>query len=192
MHNVQAAGRADPVGRSRALLFAVAAAGLIADQVTKAVAVATLRPGHSVPFISGVWHWTIQRNPGAAFSIFTKAPVVFTVVAFIISIGIVIYANRVHGTLQAVAFGLVLGGALGNLSDRLVRSPGPFRGHVVDFIDWRVWPTFNVADVCVVSGAALLFIASMRSERAAKRSTPEPVEKEQPAERPDERMDDRG
>ncbi|MHB8511234.1 MAG: signal peptidase II [Actinomycetota bacterium] len=151
-------------------LFITAASALAIDQITKAVAVATLRPHESIPFIGRFWHWTLEHNPGAAFSLFTNVPVLFTILAIAISVAIVWYSFRVPSFLYAIALGLVLGGALGNLTDRIVRSPGVFRGSVIDFIDWRVWPTFNVADACVVCGAALLFIASFRADREAKKT----------------------
>lgn len=171
MHLVQTAGRATQIsGRALAALSITATVGLIADQVTKAIALATLPEGGTVPFIEGVWHWTLQRNPGAAFSLFTRVPWLFTIIAFAISAGIIWYARRVRDTGLALALGFVLGGALGNLADRVLRPPAPFRGHVIDFIDFRIWPTFNIADVCVVTGAALLFLHSVRAERAAERA----------------------
>ena len=115
--------------------------------------------------VDGVLHWTLQRNPGAAFGIFRRAPALFTVLAIVIAAAIIVAAPRVRDRLHALAFGLVLGGALGNLADRLFRSPGPFRGRVIDFIDFRVWPTFNLADAAVVIGALLLAFASFRSDR---------------------------
>ncbi|GAC1409800.1 MAG: signal peptidase II [Actinomycetota bacterium] len=163
--------RTNPLARrARTLLFVCAAAGLLADQVTKTIVVHTLREGESVPFIRNVWHWTYQRNPGAAFSLFTRVPALFTVIAFVISLAILWHARKVHDLLQGVALGLVLAGALGNLGDRIFRPPALFRGYVVDFIDWRVWPTFNIADACVVSGAILLFLVGVRNERAQKRA----------------------
>lgn len=171
MHLVQTAGRANQIsGRAVAALSLTAAAGLITDQVTKAVALATLPEGGTVPVIDGVLHWTLQRNPGAAFSLFTRVPALFTVLAFAISAGIIWYARRVRETGLGFALGFVLGGALGNLADRIFRPPSAFQGHVIDFIDFRVWPTFNIADVCVVTGAALLFLHSVRAERADKRA----------------------
>ena len=136
------------------------------DQITKAVALAALDDGESVRAIDGVLHWTLQRNPGAAFGIFQRAPVLFTVLAIVVAATIVAAVPRVHDRLNGVALGLVLGGALGNLGDRLFRPPGPFRGRVIDFIDFRVWPTFNVADAAVVVGAVLLALASFRGERS--------------------------
>lgn len=172
---MQAAGGALPVVRRRAgLLYAVAAVALAADQITKAVALASLDPGRSVRALDGVLYWTLQRNPGAAFGLFQRIPVLFTILAIGISIVIVAASRRVHGGLQATAMGLVLGGALGNLGDRLFRPPGPFRGHVVDFIDLRVWPTFNLADASIVIGAALLFLWSVREDRAARSASSAP------------------
>lgn len=166
MHHLQAAGGALPVNRPRAPhLFGVAAVVVAADQLTKAIALARLDPGRPVDAIDGVLSWTLQRNPGAAFGLFQRFPVLFTILAIAITIVIVRAARRVQSGLQATALGLVLGGALGNLGDRLFREPGPFRGHVIDFIDFHFWPTFNVADTAIVVGAALLFIWSVRSER---------------------------
>ena len=149
----------------RTLLAVTAGATVVADQVTKAVVLWTLDDGDSVRAIDGVMHWTLQRNPGAAFGLFRRVPVLFTILAFTISIVIVAAAPRVRDRLNAVALGLVLGGAVGNLTDRLFRPPGPFRGHVIDFIDFRVWPTFNLADAAVVVGAGLLALASFRADR---------------------------
>ncbi|MGH2786226.1 MAG: signal peptidase II [Actinomycetota bacterium] len=150
------------------VLTSTAAVALAADQATKAVALAALEDGRTTPVIDGVLHWTLQRNPGAAFGIFQRAPVLFTVLAIAIVVFIVAIAPRTRDILNAVALGLVLGGALGNLTDRLFRPPGPFRGRVIDFIDFRVWPTFNVADIAVVVGAGLLAIASFRADRLTR------------------------
>lgn len=150
------------------VLASTAAVAVAADQTTKAIALTTLEDGRTAPVIDGVLHWTLQRNPGAAFGLFQRAPVLFTVLAIAIVVFIVVIAPRTKDMLNAVALGLVLGGALGNLTDRLFRPPGPFRGRVIDFIDFRVWPTFNLADVAVVVGAGLLAIASFRADREAK------------------------
>lgn len=158
----------------RLLLAVTAGVALAADQVTKAVAVAALRGGESVRAIDGILFWTLERNPGAAFGLFRRVPVLFTVLAIAISAAILAMIPRLKGGLQAMALGLVLGGAVGNLADRLFRPPGPFRGRVVDFIDFRVWPTFNLADVAVVAGAGLLAIAGFRAEtpRSGARTRP--------------------
>jgi signal peptidase II len=155
--------------------LAVTAVVVVAlDQITKAIALAALDDGESVRAIDGIMHWTLQRNPGAAFGLFQRVPALFTVLAIVISAAIMFAAPRVHDRLNGLALGLVLGGALGNLGDRLFRPPGPFRGRVIDFIDFRVWPTFNVADAAVVVGAVLLAIASLRAgpSRPAGDATP--------------------
>jgi len=158
----------------RRLLAVTAVVAVALDQITKAIALAALDDGRSVHAIDGVLHWTLQRNPGAAFGIFRRAPVLFTVLAIVITAAIVVAAPRVRDRLNGAALGLVLGGALGNLGDRLFRPPGPFRGRVIDFIDFRVWPTFNLADAAVVVGAALLAVASLRAGPSRTAGTPAP------------------
>lgn len=160
--------------RSSAILLAVAAIAVALDQWTKALAVSKLADGETVSVIPGVLHWTLERNPGAAFGLFQRFPVVFTILAFGISVAILVSARRARPRAMSMGLGLVLGGALGNLIDRIARPPGPLRGHVIDFIDFRVWPTFNVADVAVVTGAALLALASIRAERTQGEAASEP------------------
>ena len=158
-----------PLGaRAYGPLLSIAAAVVALDQVTKAIVLATLEPGRTQPVIDGVLHWTLQRNPGAAFGLFQGIPWAFTVLATAIAVAIVAGAGRIPDRFHAAALGLVLGGAVGNLVDRVARPPGFPRGHVIDFIDLRVWPVFNVADSAVVVGAALLVIASWRAERAER------------------------
>lgn len=150
------------------LLLIVAGIVVALDQATKAIVVGTMREGQTIPIVDGAWHWTFQRNPGAAFGIFTSVPVLFTVLAALISIAILWYAPRVTERSGAIALGLVLGGAIGNLVDRVARPPGLFRGHVIDFIDLRVWPVFNIADAAIVVGAGLLIVISYRQDRRAR------------------------
>jgi signal peptidase II len=150
------------------LLFGVAAVVVALDQGTKAIVVSNLRDGDSRRAIGSVLSWTLQRNPGSAFGLFRHLPVLFTVLAAVIAIAIVASAPRVRDRLTAAGLGFVLGGALGNLVDRVARAPGGFRGKVVDFIDFHWWPVFNLADSAVVIGAVLLLIASYRSERRAR------------------------
>jgi signal peptidase II len=150
------------------MLFGVAAVVVGIDQLTKALVVSNLGEGESRHVIGGVLSWTLQRNPGSAFGLFRHFPVVFTVLAALIALAIVVRGPRARDRLTAVALGLVLGGAVGNLVDRIARPPGVFRGRVIDFIDFHWWPVFNLADSAVVIGAALLLIASYRSERREK------------------------
>jgi signal peptidase II len=117
-----------------------------------------------------------QRNPGAAFSLAGGATVLFTIVAAGVVVVIVRTARRLGRTAWAVTLGLLLGGALGNLADRVLRDPGPLRGHVVDFVDlqWHgrsVWPVFNVADMAIVTGGLLALLLSWRNVPLGERDT---------------------
>jgi len=161
----------ESTGRSRrvaVLLFITAAVIVAVDQVTKAIVVSHLREGESRRVVGSVLSWTYQRNPGSAFGLFRHVPVLFTVLAAVIAVVIIVRSPQVRDKLVAFALGLVLGGALGNLVDRIARPPGVFRGRVIDFVDLHWWPVFNVADSAVVIGAVLLLIASFRNERRTK------------------------
>ena len=104
----------------------------------------------------------MSRNPGAAFSFAEGATLLFTAVAVAVVVVILRTARRLRSASWAVALGLLLGGATGNLVDRLFRSPGFARGAVVDFLDFRVWPVFNLADSAIVCGGALAVLLSFR------------------------------
>lgn len=146
-------------GRSRRrqpLLLSVAAAVLTLDVVTKVLAVTLLTPGQPVSIIGDTVTWTLVRNSGAAFSMATGYTWVLTLVATGVVVGIIWMGRRLVSPWWAVGLGMILGGALGNLMDRCFRSPGPLRGHVVDFLSIGWWPVFNVADSAVVGGAILL------------------------------------
>ena len=147
-----------PVRSSRRLrlLFSVAGAVLLLDIVTKALAVKLLTPGQPVSIIGDTVTWTLVRNSGAAFSMATGYAWVLTLVAVGVVVGIIWMGRRLVSPWWAVGLGMILGGALGNLVDRFFRSPGPLRGHVVDFLSIGWWPVFNVADPAVVGGAILL------------------------------------
>jgi signal peptidase II len=148
--------------RRTASLVAVAAAVLAADAASKALVVATLRPDEKVRLLG---HWlqlTNTRNSGAAFSVGTQATVVFTVVAAIVVVVILRTAPRLRSRAWAVCLGLLLGGALGNLVDRIFRTPGPLRGHVVDWIQLPHWPVFNIADSAIVVGGCLAVLLATR------------------------------
>lgn len=115
-----------------------------------------------------------SRNPGAAFGIAGGATVLFSAVAVVVALVIVRAAPRLRSRGWAVALGLVLGGALGNLVDRVLRDPAPFRGAVVDFIDFRVWPSFNFADSGIVVGGVLAVLLSVRGIEPT--AGPDPVD----------------
>ena len=152
--------------RTRPLLF-LAAVVLLADLVTKLVVVATIEPGEDIRLLGGALYLTNLRNTGAAFSFAEGFTVLFTLIAVVVSVVIVRTARKLHSTGWAVALGLVLGGALGNLVDRIFRDPGFLRGGVVDFLsvfgpDGSVWPVFNVADSAIVCGGILGVVLAIR------------------------------
>jgi len=145
-----------PPRRCLRLLLAVAATVLVIDIVTKVLAVKFLTPGVPVSIIGDTVTWTLVRNSGAAFSMATGYTWVLTLVAVGVVVGIIWMGRRLVSPWWAVGLGMILGGAMGNLVDRFFRSPGPLRGHVVDFLSIGWWPVFNVADPAVVGGAILL------------------------------------
>ncbi len=147
--------------RQLRLLLSVAAVVLVLDVITKVLAVELLTPGQPVPIIGQTVTWILVRNSGAAFSMATGYTWMLTVVATGVVLGIVWMGRRLVSPWWAVGLGLILGGALGNLVDRFFRSPGPLRGHVVDFLSVGWWPVFNVADPSVVGGAILLVTLSV-------------------------------
>ena len=145
-----------PQRRRLGLLLSVAAVVLGLDVATKVLAVELLTPGQPVSIIGDTVTWTLVRNSGAAFSMATGYTWVLTLIATGVVVGIVWMGRRLVSPWWAVGLGMILGGALGNLVDRFFRSPGPLRGHVVDFLSIGWWPVFNVADPAVVGGAILL------------------------------------
>ena len=156
-----------PRPRRAPLLVALALAVLAADVVSKLVVVATLSDRAPLRLLGGAVYLTELRNTGAAFSFAAGATAVFSVIAAAVVVVIVRTARRLHSTGWAVALGLVLGGAVGNLVDRVFRAPGVLRGGVVDFVslfapDGSVWPVFNVADSAIVCGGVLGALLAVR------------------------------
>jgi signal peptidase II len=137
---------------------------LAADLISKAVVVAHLRPEQPVHLLGNVFELWLTRNPGAAFSVGTGETAVFTLIAFGVVIFIARTARRLYSLAWAIALGLLLGGAAGNLGDRIFRAPGLFRGDVVDWIGVvpRYYPIFNLADSAIVCGGILMVILAMR------------------------------
>ncbi len=107
-------------------------------------------------------------NPGGAFGLFGSVPALFVAISVLVVLVVLIASRNLPSTAAAVGLGLVFGGALGNLTDRVVRGPG-FSGEVVDFIDFHVWPVFNLADSALVVGAGVLLVSGIRRDRAARR-----------------------
>jgi len=144
------------------LLLSIAAAALLADVVTKIIAVRELTDRGPVEVLGSLLRLNLTRNAGAAFSTGTSlTPVIatFAIVAFVV---VLVLSTRVRTTGWAWAMGLLLAGIAGNLTDRLFREPGPLRGHVIDFLELPNWPIFNVADICINVAAALIVIQSLR------------------------------
>jgi signal peptidase II len=137
------------------LVLAVAAVVVVVDVGSKVIAVDRLTGRAPVHVIDGFLELTLTRNAGAAFSVGVGATVVFSVLAVFVAVVIVRTATRLQHVGWGIALGLLLGGALGNLVDRLVRSPGPLRGEVIDWIRLPHWPVFNLADASIVAGAIL-------------------------------------
>lgn len=164
-----------------ALLAAVALIVLVVDQLTKIWAVATFTEGERVPLVGDLLGLTLLYNPGAALSIATGMTWVFTLAAVGVSIVVVRIAARLGSRTWAVALGLLLGGAVGNLIDRLVRDPGFAVGHVVDFIAYGDLFVGNVADIAIVAAAGLIILLSLRG--VAVDGTREGAEDDAPGER---------
>ncbi|WP_278265578.1 signal peptidase II [Nocardia sp. AG03] len=152
-----AASTTKPAGRRRlTTLLAIAVVLFGLDLLTKCLAVAFIDPGESVPIIGDFARLTLVRNPGAAFSMATGMTWLLTLIAAAVVIGVIRIGSTLRSLWWAIGLGMVLGGALGNLVDRLFRYPGPLQGHVVDFVAVGWWPVFNVADSAIVCGAILL------------------------------------
>jgi signal peptidase II len=173
------------------LLALIAVVVLSADLVTKIIGVAELEGREPIRILGGLVYLQLVRNPGAAFSLATGYTWVLSLIAVGVVLVIIRVARRLRSTGWAVALGLILGGAMGNLVDRIFRAPGPLQGHVVDTVslfgpDGRVWPVFNLADACIVSGGALLvLLALLGRELDGTRSGDSGAD-----ERTDERADD--
>jgi signal peptidase II len=157
------AGRPPAPRRRIAVLIAVAATVLAADIASKTAVVALLSGRRHVRLFGGLLTLLVARNPGAAFGIGgPSVTVAFTAIAAGVGLVIVRYSRHISSTPWAVALGLLLGGAMGNLTDRLFRSPGPLQGWVVDWIRFSRWPTFNIADVAIACGTVLVAVLAAR------------------------------
>ncbi|MEO6084044.1 MAG: signal peptidase II [Umezawaea sp.] len=150
-----------PPRRRVLLLAAVAAVVLALDVFSKIIAVAELEGREPVELLGGALYLPLVRNGGAAFGLAEG----WTAVLALIALGVVGFigwiARKLRSVPWAIGLGLVLGGALGNLGDRIFRAPGPLRGHVVDFLSLfdpygRVWPVFNLADSAICVGGVLI------------------------------------
>ncbi|MFI7340582.1 signal peptidase II [Streptomyces sp. NPDC050085] len=152
-----------PKGRRRiAVLFAVAALAYALDLVSKLIVVAKLEHRDSIRILGDWLQLEVIRNPGAAWGIGEAFTIVFTLIAAAVIVVIARLAKKLYSTPWAIALGLLLGGALGNLTDRIFRAPGVFEGAVVDFIAPKNYPVFNLADSAIVCGGILIVLLSFR------------------------------
>ncbi|MCC9197855.1 signal peptidase II [Arthrobacter sp. zg-Y820] len=143
-------------------MLACAVLALGFDQLTKWWVESTMTLGQVTDVLPPVLRWHYILNPGAAFSIGTDHTWVFTIIMVAVSGFLVYLMLKVRSLSWAIALGLVLGGALGNLTDRLFRAPSFGQGHVVDFIALPNFAIFNIADSCVVSGVILVCLLTLR------------------------------
>lgn len=155
------AAKASP--RVLIVLVLVAIAALILDQGSKYLVVTSLKPDEVVPVLGDLLQFQFVKNPGAAFSIGNAYTWIFSILASAVTVFIVWFARRIRSLGWAIVFGLLLGGVLGNLTDRLFREPGFGVGHVVDFLRIPLLPAiFNVADTAIVVSMGLFLILTLR------------------------------
>jgi signal peptidase II len=166
--------QADAPVRPRALALAVLTAvpvGVIGiDILTKQLALTYLADRGPVRLLGGAVYLTLTRNSGAAFSIGGQFTMLFPLVALVVVTAIILLSRRLRSVPWAISLGLIMGGALGNVVDRVFRAPGVLRGHVVDMVSLfdpagQVWPIFNAADSSLFCGVALAVILEFSGRR---------------------------
>jgi signal peptidase II len=151
--------------RRIAILIGTALTVLGLDIVSKVTVVATLEGHPQIRLLGGFLTLLVSRNPGAAFSIGTSMTLVFSAIAVSVIVVILRTSRQIRSIAWAITLGLLLGGATGNLADRIFRYPGLFRGYVVDWIEVPHWPVFNLADSAIVCGGVLAVLLSARGIR---------------------------
>ncbi len=148
----------DPLGRLYLKLLIVASVVVATDQLTKSYALASFEP--PIDVISGVLTLRIAYNSGGAFGILQGLPEVFLIATVVTAVVILFWVRKLDQPGWIAPLGLVLGGGLGNVVDRIFRDTG---GRVVDFVDLHVWPVFNLADACIVVGVGWILLVGSRS-----------------------------
>jgi signal peptidase II len=168
--------------RALIVLAIVALCVYAVDQTSKFLVVKNLTPDQEIPVLGQLLQFRFVENPGAAFSIGSGSTWIFSIIGTAVLIFVIWYAPRIRSVAWAVLFGLLLGGLLGNLTDRLVRAPGFGLGEVVDFLQIPLLPAiFNVADVGIVSSMGLFLILTIRgvaldgSRHGRKAAEPDPA-----------------
>jgi len=151
------------------LYFSIILLVYFLDRLSKYLIIELMSSGSSIPVIRGVLHLTLVHNTGAAFGMFKDHPFLFILIAVVFSCLVIYFLavrSQVLNTLEKISLCLILAGTLGNLTDR-IRF-----GYVVDFLDFRVWPVFNIADSSITIGAILLAWAILVSSRKQKSGKP--------------------
>ena len=150
--------------RALVVLAVLAGTALALDQFTKYLVVSHLPLGEQVPVLGDLLILHFVKNPGAAFSLAAGSTWIFSILASAVTVAIIVLARKIRSIGWAVVFGLLLGGVLGNLTDRLFREPSFGLGHVIDFIStpWMLPAIYNVADIFIVSSMGLFIILTLR------------------------------
>ncbi|GAB2752247.1 signal peptidase II [Nocardioides salsibiostraticola] len=159
--------------RLRVIFAGVALVMYTTDVVSKIVAADRLAGRGDVSVIGDVLTLRLARNPGAAFNAGVEYTVVITFIAIVASLAVLWFSRRIGSLAWALALGFLLAGITGNLTDRMFRAPGPFRGEVIDFLMLPNWPIFNVADICINVGAGLILLQAFRGIRLDGTRDPE-------------------
>ena len=149
--------------RTWRILFSVAWAVWILDLATKIWAVNNLSFKSNIKVIGEFFQLTLVRNPGAAFSFATGATIFLSLFSLVVMVVVLYYSPKITSRGWAVVLGLVLGGILGNMVDRIFREPGVLRGHVIDWLQLPNFPVFNIADTAIVSAALLSMVLTARN-----------------------------
>lgn len=152
---------------------------IAADQLTKVWALAALDEG-PINLIGDTLRFRLTRNPGAAFSSFAGGGTAIAVIAIIAAVAIALYLPKVEERVDRLALALIMGGALGNVADRIFRGDGFLDGAVIDFIDLSFWPTFNVADSAISVGVVLMLVSAFFVAPRAHSATRKPAAVEEP------------
>ena len=164
-----------PSAKRLLVVYGIAALVIGLDQLIKWVVIQRLAGRPPLRLIGDFVELRYTTNSGGAFSLFSGAPVFFALTAILVIGGLVYASSRTRGLPIAVALGLLLGGAVGNVLDRLLRGDHPLRGEVVDFVKIGPWPLFNLADSCIVVGGILLALLLGRPDRSADKRGERPA-----------------
>ncbi len=160
---MQAEGRTALKVRRWRTLFSVAWAVWVLDLATKIWAVNNLSYKSNIKIIGEFFQLTFVRNSGAAFSFAAGATIFLSIFGLIVMSAILYYSPQITSRGWAVVLGLVLGGILGNLVDRIFREPGLLRGHVIDWMQLPNWPVFNIADTAIVTAAVISMVLTAKN-----------------------------